>query len=167
MSYAERTTVSPDRSRAEVERVLERYGARGFVYGWDGGRAVIGFRAQGRVVRFYLLLPDLDEFAKDGRRSVAPGIAKARYEQEVRRRWRALALTVKAKLEAVQSGITTFEQEFLAHLLLPDGETVAEWIKPQLESVYLSGQMPRTLLGGLVPAEQAPRITARVVEGAD
>ncbi len=167
MSYAARTTVSPDRSRAEIERVLERYGAQGFVYGRDGGRAVIGFRAQGRVVRFYLLLPDLDEFTKDGRRSVAPGIAKVRYEQEVRRRWRALALTVKAKLEAVQSGITTFDQEFLAHLLLPDGETVAEWIKPQLESVYLSGQMPRTLLGSLVPVEQAPRITARVVEEAD
>lgn len=39
MAYAERTVVSPEKSRGEIERVLSRYGAKGFMYGWDNGRA--------------------------------------------------------------------------------------------------------------------------------
>ncbi|MGD0019991.1 MAG: hypothetical protein ABSD62_12115 [Candidatus Limnocylindrales bacterium] len=169
MSYAERTVVSPEKSRAEIERILSRYGAQGFMYGWDNGRAVIAFRAQARMVRFYLPLLDADDrkftTLANGYSARSKTAATAAYEQEVRRRWRALALTIKAKLETIESGIATFEEEFLAHLMLPNGETVAEWMAPQVEAAYLSGQMPATLPGLPAPVEKkAPRITARVVE---
>lgn len=39
---------------------------------------------------------------------------------EHRRRWRALLLGIKAKLEYVQSGIATFDEEFLAHIVIDD-----------------------------------------------
>jgi hypothetical protein len=124
--YAEGTKVPVGQSRAELERVLERYGAEAFMYGVDGARAVIQFRASGRLVRFDLPLP------KDN-------------DQETRRRWRALVLVVKSKLEAVASGIVTFEEEFLAHIVLPDGSKVAEWMGPQIEEAYASGKMPELL----------------------
>jgi hypothetical protein len=54
---------------------------------------------------------------------------------------------IKAKLEAVQAGIVTFEEEFLAHILLPSGETVGEWATPQLEDIYEAGGMPEVLPG--------------------
>jgi hypothetical protein len=44
--------------------------------------------------------------------------AQRAWEQAVRQRWRALVLVIKAKLEAVESGITSFEDEFLAHTVL-------------------------------------------------
>lgn len=44
-TYAAKTGVAPDRSRAEIERTLSRYGASQFYYGWDGDRAVVGIRA--------------------------------------------------------------------------------------------------------------------------
>ena len=75
------------------------------------------------------------------------------YEQAVRQRWRALALVVKAKLEAIEAGITTFEEEFLAYIMLPDGQTVGQWIKPQVDDAYRLGTMPTTL-----PGLPAPRI---------
>ncbi len=56
--YAENTTVSVDRSRSEIERTLQRYGADSFFYGWDEDAAVIGFRMQGRHIRFKLAIPD-------------------------------------------------------------------------------------------------------------
>jgi len=62
------------------------------------------------------------------------------WEQE-----RALALVIKAKLEAVESGITVFDDEFMAHIVLPDGSTVGDFMKPQIEQVYLTGQMPPLL----------------------
>lgn len=54
---------------------------------------------------------------------------------------------IKAKLEAVDAGISTVEEEFLAHVMTPDGSTVHEWLAPQLEHAYASGQMPALMPG--------------------
>ena len=145
--YAETTTVSSEKSRGEVERTLTRYGADSFMYGWEGTKAVIGFRMHNRMVRFLIPLPDKSEFKH------TPAKKRVRneedqykaWEQAVRQRWRALALVVKAKLEAVESGITSFEDEFMAHILLPDGKTVSQFMTPQIEESYETGKMPKML----------------------
>jgi hypothetical protein len=118
------------------------------MYGWEGGRAVVAFRMQGKMLRFVIPLPDQDaeNFYRTptGKRRT-PNAAREAYEQAVRQRWRALALVIKAKLEAVESGIETFEQAFLANILLPDGQTVGQWLVPQVEQAYLTGEMPALL----------------------
>jgi len=68
------------------------------------------------------------------------------FEQSIRQRWRALALVIKAKLEAVESGIAEFEEEFLAHIVLPNGQTVGEFTIPQIEQAYEQKKMPSMLL---------------------
>ena len=147
--YAENTTVASDASRAEIERTLARYGAASFMYGWDRDQALIGFVADGRQVKFLLPLParDAREFthtpARGNRRS--PAEADKAWEQAVRQRWRALALVIKAKLEAVAAGITEFEDEFLAHIVLPDGSTAGQWMRPQIQEAYDTGRMPPML----------------------
>lgn len=148
--YAENTSVSVDRSRAEVERVLQRYGASSFAYGWDAGRQMIQFDYSTRRVRIVLDLPDPK--AKEFTRTPT-GLARseqasrAAWDQSVRQRWRALVLVIKAKLEAVESGITTFEDEFLAWTVLPSGGTFGEWARPQLDEAYMGGHMPALLPG--------------------
>ena len=54
-------------------------------------------------------------------------------------------MVIKAKLEAVESGIVTFEQEFLAHLVLPDGATVGDRVLPELENTLNGAEMPKLL----------------------
>lgn len=148
-AFAAKTTVSPEKSRAEIETLLRRYGADQFVSGWDAGRALIGFRAAGRQVRFELLMPSpTDPAFKPKHRTWARSTSEAtqqRHEAEVRRRWRALALVIKAKLEAVSTGITTFESEFMAHIVMPDGRTVGQHVTPAIEAAYESGKV-RALL---------------------
>jgi hypothetical protein len=148
--YASETTVSPGRSREEIERTLIRYGADGFLYGHDAGRAIVGFKMQGRHVRFTIPMPDPNSRAftesPTGRARTAEAAAKA-WEQAQRQRWRALSLVIKAKLEAVEAGVSTFEEEFLAHTLLPDGRTVGDFMLPQVEAAYESGKMPALLPG--------------------
>jgi len=145
--YAESTTVSSEASRAEIERILARYGADQFMYGWADNRAVVAFRAHGKQVRFVLPLPARDdpEFTMHSRGRRTPEAAQKAWEQAGRQRWRALALVIKAKLEAVEAGITEFETEFLPHIVLPDDRTVAEWLVPQLELAYEQGPMPSAL----------------------
>ena len=150
--YAESTTVPSDRSRAEIEKTLARYGATTFQYGWQQDRAAIGFVMSGRQIRFILPLPDRENpgFTRTptGKSRTATA-AEAAYEQAVRQRWRALALMVKAKLEAVASGIVTFEEEFLPHTVLPSGRTVAQEIMPAVESAYATGAVtPLQIEGG-------------------
>jgi hypothetical protein len=160
--YAASTEVSSDKSRAEIERTLVRYGADQFMYGWQDGSAVIAFRANDRRIRFILPLPARDEkrfthFKRAGYwtpRTSQDAINKE-YEQAVRQRWRALALVIKAKLEAVESGISEFEDEFLAHVMLPTGQTVGEWMRPQVAEAYLGGHMPPMLPMLPAPEEAA------------
>ena len=144
--YASKTEVSTDRSRVEIERILKRYGATAFGYMWEGTRARIGFAANGRRLRFDLPLPDRKQFlmSPSGRARGEAAVAAA-WEQACRQAWRALALVIKAKLEAVEAGIVAFEAEFLAHILLPDDTTVGPWARPQIEAAYQSGETPRRL----------------------
>jgi hypothetical protein len=55
-------------------------------------------------------------------------------------------LAIKAKLEVVETGISTFEAEFLPHTVMPDGRTVAEHVMPLVDQAIAAGQMPKTLL---------------------
>lgn len=151
MQYAKDTTVPVEKSKAEIETILMRYGATGFMSEWLDMRAFIQFVVKGRHIKFSLPLPDPNapEFkATPVRKRVrSPEQWHEAWEQACRQRWRALALSIKAKLEAVSVGITTFEEEFLAHIVLPDGQTVGRWIAPQIESSYKTGDMPPMLLG--------------------
>lgn len=148
--YASTTEVPADRSRAEIEKTLIRYGATSFAYGWEGNLVTIGFRMRERMVKFVLPMPDPDgdEFhvTSTGRERTAKA-AKDSYDQEVRRRWRALLLVIRAKLEAVESQISDFESEFLAAILLPDGRTYGQFAQPQIAHVYRTAEMPSLLPG--------------------
>lgn len=151
-TYAKNTEVSSDISRREIERTLARYGAGSFAYGWNAGHAMVGFEMHQRQLRFVLPLPDRKsrEFthtpARGTRRSASA--AEAAYEQAVKQKWRALALVIKAKLEAVESGIVDFDSEFLAHIVLPGGQTVGEQIVPQMDDALETGRPPELLAIG-------------------
>jgi len=150
--FAEGTTVPVEKTKAEIEATVMRFGAQGFVCGWIGGTAAIVFEMQGRRVKFVLPMPDKNDSKvtirrQDGWRGPSEKQKQDRIDAEVRRRWRALLLAIKAKLEVVQSGIASFEEEFLSHVVLPDGKTVGQWMGPQLKSVYETGRMPPLLLG--------------------
>lgn len=142
--FAESTTVSVEKSRAEIEKLITRYGATSTAFMNSPGLAIVCFVANDRRIMFELKLPDINEkrFAKDGRGSpLSPPKHHDRWEQACRQVWRALALVIKAKLEAVETGITSFEDEFLSHIVMPDGQTVGKHIKPRIAEAYTGGQM--------------------------
>lgn len=148
--YAKNTTVSRQKSVEEIERMLSRYGADQFIYGWEEDRSIIGFRYACRQIKFELPLPDKEQFRFTPARQIErhPDDVEKEWEKASRQRWRALCLIIKAKLEAIESGITTFESEFLAHTMLPGGVTVGEWAEDQIEKAIATGKMPKLLPAG-------------------
>lgn len=149
MAYAEKTSVSVARTKAEIEELIQQYGADQFVSGYKDDLAVIGFSMASRQIRFLLPLPDKqakEYWYTPGRgQRLTDEAAHAAWEQACRSRWRALYLIVKAKMEAVDAGISTVEREFLYDIVLPDGRTAGEWIAPQIAAAYQTGQMPAML----------------------
>jgi hypothetical protein len=150
--YAENTGISSENRRAQIERTLRRYGATGFAYAVQADQAVIEFLMGGRRVRFHLALPDAGDrqFTHTERRGQrrSDTAAAGAYEQAVRQRWAALSLVIKAKLEAIAAGISTIDEEFLAHVVLPDNSTVGERTLPQLDAAYAGSPLPALLPGG-------------------
>lgn len=146
--YAENTSVPADRSRVEVEKTLMRYGASGFGYSWEkrevarnpipatGPRteirmfAMVGFKFKNRSIRLDLPMPTEREVG-----------TAAKAEKATRQRWRALLLVIKAKLEAVDSGISTLEHEFLANIVTESGRTIGEVIVPQISEAVQAGRL--------------------------
>lgn len=153
MRYAEGTEVSSERSQAEIKTTLQRYGATKYAFFEEDERSAIMFEVSDRRLRFELPLPSRtsDEFVfryYGGKRcSDALPVHKQhqKWEQACRQRWRALALAIKAKLEAVESGIATFEEEFLSHIVLADGKTIGEHITPQIPKLCSVGGLPKLL----------------------
>ena len=149
MKYAKSTSVSVDASRNEIEKTLKRYGAGAFAYATQGTKALVMFELKGKRIRFVLDLPDFNsrQFthtpSRGTRRSVESQTQE--WEQACRQKWRALLLVIKAKLEAVDSGISILEEEFMANILLPNNQTVGEYMMPQIDNCYQTNQLPPML----------------------
>ncbi len=142
--FAEGTSVPVAKSQQEIGATLAKYGATKYATAWEDGRAMIAFGIENRHVRMVLALAaatDPDIARTPGGRVRDQAAREAAADAENRRRWRALALGVKAKLEAVATGIETLEEAFLAHIVLPDGTTVAEHVKPAIAHAYATGEI--------------------------
>lgn len=140
--FAQNTRVPVERSRAEIERVIKRYGATRLIVAYVEDRTVLAFELKNfRSVRFVMPTPDRKKFKR-------PDV----FEKEQRRLWRAFALVIKAQLEAVASGVFSFEDMFLAHIIDPsNGKTFGESGKKIL-SMYSEESLPPLLNRGVSDA---------------
>ena len=167
MAYAENTLVPVERSRAEIEKLLQRHKCNRFgtAVDYENHKALVTFTAHNRMIRFEVQLPDPEDrvYQKDRNGwQLSPSGIQKRVEQAERSRWRALLLVIKAKLESVESNIASFEEEFMAHIVLPNNQTVGQTVLPQIASIYETGRMPNDRLIG--SGEPAVEIEAAMVE---
>lgn len=137
--YASKTAVPIDRSKAEIETILKKYGASAFGYMTQNSSSLIMFEVHGKRIQFSLPLPP---YPKEN----STNKALSDHAQLCRSKWRSLVLCIKAKLESVSAGITTLEQEFMAHIVLPSGVTVGQVMLPQIEKSYETNEMPPLLI---------------------
>lgn len=126
MAY-ESTSVPVERSQGTVRKLLSEAGASRLAFAedrddegrrWAAVQFVVGFNA----VRIRVPLKPIDEreFRKKRMRARTRTEEQIRddlYEQEERRIWRVIAWNLKARMVAVQEGVETFEEAFLAHLI--------------------------------------------------
>lgn len=161
MSYATGTAVPVEKSKAELDRLLSRAGATQRLMGDDevAGFAFVVFGLAGRRMRLRIPLPLIEKFktgtkmkSRGGHHPPAPvhftrspEQQREAHEQACRERWRVFVLLVKAKLEAIDLGLSSIEKEFLGDIYLPDGRTVHEALIEPIQQAYETGTMPPLL----------------------
>lgn len=147
-TYAKGTSVSTEKSLNEIRSTLKRYEATSFVMMEQEKSVIVAFEMLNRRVRFVLPLPLRDNFKVKYGTSLRIA-TQEQFDKAVRECYRALVLTIKAKLQSVESGIETMDEAFMAQMVIADGRTMSEWAKPQLEQLYGGQQkMPPMLSSG-------------------
>lgn len=146
-NYVRGASITCAASRAEIQEMLTEYGATGFRTGSEGGRTIIAFTADRRRFRFLYEPPGSPEPAGASRGSEPPrSLPRPKSHEELSRRyWHKLSMLIRVKLDAVGAGIATFEEEFLAYMVLPGGETVAQSVRPGIARAYATGVRPAPL----------------------
>jgi len=151
--YARGTDVPIDRSEVEIKRTLSRYGADDIVSGQSSRRGIafVQFHYRDLPIEARIPIPSRDdpEFTETptGKERSASS-AMNEWEKACRQRWRILLLLIKAKLEAIESGVASPEEELLGWILLPDGETVGRKFLPHVRSAVEGGKLPKLLIDG-------------------
>lgn len=136
MAY-ESTNVPVEKSQGQIRKLLAGAGASRLAFGEerddDGQRwAAVTFVLGSHGVRLRVPLKPVSEKAvRDkhwrARTKTIDQVRDALYEQEEKRIWRVLAWNLKARMVAVDEGVETFEEAFLAHLLdARTGQTIYE-----------------------------------------
>ncbi|GAB2748522.1 hypothetical protein [Sinomonas soli] len=116
-NYVRGASITAAASQSEIQQMLMAHGATGLRWSWEDGKAAIAFRAGERRFRIVLALPQ----TADRLPPRSTPYESPKTPQDVgRQRWRQLSLLIRAKLDAVGSGIATFDQEFLAYMLDPE-----------------------------------------------
>ena len=143
MKYARNTSVSRDRSRIEIERMVLKYGADEFGTLIKQNEALVGFKYKNIRVEMAIPLPDKTDkrfsTSPSGRNRRSDTQAFIEWEKEVRRRWRSLCLVIKALLVGVDDGVLTFEQAFMPYIVI-GGRTIGQRFLPQITKALESGE---------------------------
>ena len=131
MAYAETTRVPFERTVQDILTMLRKAGAEQVGQMEEAQRLTIMFAMNERQVRFR--------------------VGWDNTPTSKRQRGRALLLVIKAKLESIASDVETFEEAFLANVVMADGKTVHERVAGDLALEYRSGKPTMYLIAG--PAE--------------
>lgn len=134
--YAVNTRVTSHRSAAQIQDVLERYGATKATVVRREDMSGVAFVFGGYWILSAFRPPEpgsFRHFCEDRALTIRTAAHCQRLaRQETARLWRALLLVTKARLEAVASGIQTAEQAFLADIVRPEGGTMLDHVRPML-----------------------------------
>lgn len=140
------TTVSPAKSKGEIEELFARYRVTDFTFGQrqaDGGvlELAIQFRFRDLPVRLQftaegLLQTMLKQEPWTPRRTMSKDAYTEKLRDQANRAvWRHVAHWLKVTFEQVEFGILGFEQAFLFGFVDRSGRTLGEVLVPQLQEI--------------------------------
>lgn len=159
MAAYDETKVGAARSQESIRNILKKYGVNRvqFTESWNNdhddciGVEFIHAESKGleitRVIHVRIVgRPNPDHLVPSSR-SRDPEKAKGELSEAERRRiFRVVFYYLKSKLEAIAEGLIDFEEGFLPHIVLSNGDTVWTQLKSDIHSA-IDGKTQLALMG--------------------
>lgn len=131
------TATSGDKAMAEIQRILQRFGCARFgtMTDWEAGVLMVQFEWRGQRVSFPANFKGYAAaYLNEKPYTSRMRCTKAEYEAKaleigsiavysILRDW------IKAQVVAVETGLISFEEVFMAHVLLPSGQRLIDHAK--------------------------------------
>jgi hypothetical protein len=131
------TATSGDKAMAEIQRILQRFGCNKFgtMTDWEAGVLMVQFEWRGKQVSFPANFKGYAAaWLKEKPYTSRMRCTKAEHEAKaleigsiavysILRDW------IKAQVTAVETGLISFEEVFMAHIMLPNGMRMIEHAK--------------------------------------
>jgi hypothetical protein len=134
MAYEE-TDVSVSRSQEQVRRLIYMHEGTGLMLlsnpPREGFEAMVGITGSPYRIRVMAVCRAVEPYDRQGRSRAVKIIAGMRGREE-RRVWRVLYHHLKAMFEATDSGVIDIRDVIMPYVVLRDGMTLADHIKPQM-----------------------------------
>lgn len=148
MAY-EGTGVAVSKSQDGIRKIIYAHKGTGMMFlshpPREGFEAMVTMGEQPYHIRVMATCRDQKKDGKGWTRSDA-SCGKAR-EQEERRVWRVLFWHLKAMFEAADSGVIDIRDVIMPYVVLRDGRTLADCIRPQMATL-MTADPSRLLTGG-------------------
>lgn len=149
MAY-ETTEVAVSKSQDGVRKIVYSHKGTGLMLlshpPREGFEAMVELDKQPYHIRVMAQCKDVSK-DRNGWKRTDSAHAKAK-EQEERRVWRVLYWHLKAMFEAADSGVIDIRDVIMPYVVLRDGRTLADCIKPQMASL-MTADPSRLLTGGV------------------
>ena len=149
--YAKNTSVSVERSEAEIKRVLLKYGVSEIMSGMSREKnlAFVMFKWDNLPIKIRIPLPDFNDpkfqETPGGRKNRTKEAANKEWEKAARQQWRVLLLMIKSQCETIVNGIFPAAEVFMPWLMLPNNMTAFEFAAEDLRRMCETGKMPKLL----------------------
>jgi len=145
-NYAKGTSVSIDRSMAQLRVMLQKEKAEGLAIAESGDVAMVQFIFEGKGYKFFIHYPserdDKIRFTSSGKIRTTAQI-DLEVKKEKQRLWRAMCLYIKAALEAHANGIVDLKRSMMGNLMLPNGDTMYDRLDRDIDKISVN---PKLLL---------------------
>jgi len=147
MAYEE-TDVAVSRSQEQVRRLIYMHRGTGLMLisqaPREGFEAMVDLEGAAYQIRVMATCRKVESFDRQGR-SRTPKIIEGMREREERRVWRVLYYHLKAMFEAADSGVIDIRDVIMPYVVLRDGMTLSDHIKPRMSQLMTTD--PARLLG--------------------
>lgn len=137
--------------KEKIELVLLQNGCTEFMYGWKDEHAQVQFHINGKRYRIALKMPNKKDFYRTPTgKTRAYDVAIKEWQLAQTDIWRALLSIVETNFNFVRMGASTIEKQFLAFIVLPDGQLAGDYAETMINDAY--EESVRLLNSGNLPS---------------
>lgn len=129
--------------KEQIELTLLQNGCKEFFYGWRDEQAQVQFVINGKRYRISLKMPSKKSYERTPTGKLRSNDTAIKEWQSAQRDiWTSLLNIIRTNFDFVRMGASTIEKQFLAFIVLPDGQLAGDYAENMINEAYQDSMLP-------------------------